>query len=91
MGKAFCTPVSGQGGSLWTLTQECQFPNEFSGEIRATDEVIQQNQNTAKNRKSDIQLQNGGQKTNVYFATLNFRQKMGKPLSRRNFSLKFGS
>ena len=31
--------------------------------MRATDKVIPKNQNTAKNRKSDIQLQNGGQKT----------------------------
>ena len=32
--------------------------------MRATDKVIQKNQNTyQQNRKSDIQLQNGGQKT----------------------------
>ena len=53
--------------------------------MRATDKVIQKNQNTAKkqkkqkqktkkkkkqtNRKSDIQLQNGGQKTNFHLAT----------------------
>ena len=30
--------------------------------MRATDKVIQKNQNTAKNRKSDIRLQNRGQK-----------------------------
>ena len=46
--KAFCTPVSGQGGSLWTLTQKSTFPNEFGGEMRATDKVIQKNQNTTK-------------------------------------------
>ena len=39
MVKAFCTPVSGQGGSLWTLTQKSTFPNEFGGEMRATDKV----------------------------------------------------
>ena len=49
---------------------EKYFPNEFGGEIRATDKVIQKNHNTAKkNRKSDIQLQNGGQKTNFYLMT----------------------
>ena len=45
--------------------------------MRATDKVIQKNQNTAKkkkkkkkkNRKSDKQLQNGGQKTNFHLAT----------------------
>ena len=51
MVKAFCTPVSGQGGSLWTLTQKSTFPNEFGGEMRATDKVIQKNQNTAKKSK----------------------------------------
>ena len=69
MVKAFCTPVSGQGGSLWTLTQKSTFPNEFGAEMWATDKVIQKNQNTGKNQKSDIKLQNGGQKTNFYFAT----------------------
>ena len=42
--------------------------------MRATDKVIQKNQNTVKkkkkkNRKLDIQLQNGGQKTNFHLAT----------------------
>ena len=50
MVKASCTPVSGQGGSLWTLTQKSTFPNEFGGEMQATDKVIQKNQNSAKNR-----------------------------------------
>ena len=76
MVKAFCTPVSGQGGSLWTLAQKSTFPNEIGGEMRATDKVIQKNQKTAKkkkkkkkNRKLDIQLQNGSQKTKFYLAT----------------------
>ena len=51
MVKAFCTPVSGQGGSLWTLTQKSTFPNEFGGEMRATVKVIQKNQNSAKKSK----------------------------------------
>ena len=62
-------PLVFKGGSLWTLTQKNTFPNEFGKEMRATDKVIQKNQNTAKNRKSDIKLQNGGQKTNFYLAT----------------------
>ena len=36
-----------KGGSLWTLTQESTFSNEFGGKIRVTDKVIQKNQNTA--------------------------------------------
>ena len=51
MVEAACTPVSGQGGSLWTLTQESTFPNEFGGEMQDTDKVIQKNQNTAKKSK----------------------------------------
>ena len=53
------------------LTQKSTFPNEFGGEMRATDKVIQKNQNTAKNRKSDIKLQklHKLQKTNFYLAT----------------------
>ena len=38
------------GGSLWTLTQKSTFPNEFGGEMRATDKVIQKNQNTTKKK-----------------------------------------
>ena len=41
--------------------------------MRATDKVIQKNQNTAKkkkkNQKTDIQLQNGGQKANFHLTT----------------------
>ena len=51
MVKAFYTPVSSQGGSLWTLTKKSTFPNEFGGEMRATDKVVQKNQNTAKKKK----------------------------------------
>ena len=40
-----------KGGSLWTLTQKSTFPNDFGGEMRATDKVIQKNQNTAKKSK----------------------------------------
>ena len=45
--------LSGQGGSLWTLTQKSTFPNEFCGEMPVTDKVIQKNQNMAK-KKSQI-------------------------------------
>ena len=54
MVKVFCTPVSGQGGSLWTLTQKSTFPNEFGGEMQAADKVIQKNQNTAKKIENRI-------------------------------------
>ena len=58
------TPVSGQGeGSIGTLTQQSTFPNEFCDEMRITDKVIQKTITKQKNRKSDKQLQNGGQKS----------------------------
>ena len=45
------TPFSGQGGSLWTLTEKSTFPNEFGDEMRTTDKVFQKNKNTAKKSK----------------------------------------
>ena len=65
MVKVLFTPVSGQGGSLGTLTPKSTFPNEFYTEMHATDKVIQKNPNTAQKKgKSDARLQIGGQKTN---------------------------
>ena len=60
-----------KGGSLWTLTQKSTFPNEFlRWNTWATDRVIQKNhKHSKKNRKSDMQLQNGGQKNNFKLAT----------------------
>ena len=86
-------------GSLWTLTQKSTLPNEFGREMRATDKVIKKNQNTAKkkkkkkkkNRKSDIQLQNGGQKPISISRHKISDQKWGNHFPRRTFSLKFGS
>ena len=67
---------------------EKYFPNEFGGEIRATDKVIQKNHNTAKkNRKSDIQLQNGGQKNQFLSHDINFRTKNGKTPFPKEFFL----
>ena len=50
--------------------------------MRATDKVIQTNQNTAKNQKWKIQLQNGGQKT-ISIS----RPKMGKTTFPKEFFL----
>ena len=46
-------PLVVKGGSLWTLSQKSTFPNEFGGEMRATDKVIQKKQYTTK-KKSKI-------------------------------------
>ena len=49
-------PLVVGGGSLWTLTQKSTFPNEFGGEMQATDKVIQKNQNTAKKSKYNYKM-----------------------------------
>ena len=48
MVKAFCTPISGQGGSLWTLTQKSTFPNEFGGEMQVTDKAKKNKSHVSK-------------------------------------------
>ena len=92
MVKAFCTPVSGQGGSQWTLTQKSFFPNVFGNEMLATDKVIQKNQNTAKKIENRIYNYKMAAKKTISISRHKISdQKWEKPLSRRNFSLKFGS
>ena len=44
-----------------------------------------------KNKKIFVPFQNGGQITDFHFASFRFRPKFEKPLSQRNFSMKFGS
>ena len=44
-----------------------------------------------KKYKIFVPFQNGGQITDFHFATFRFRPKFEKPLSQRNFSMKFGS
>ena len=88
MVKAFCTPVSGQGGSLWTLTQESTFPNEFGGEMRATDEVIQKNQNTANKSKIGYTITKWRPKKNQFiFRDIKFPTKNGKTTFPKEFFL----
>ena len=54
--------------------------------MRATDKVIQTNQNTAKNQNGKYNYKMAAKKQ---FPSRD--QKWEKPLSRKNFSLKFGS
>ena len=76
--KAFCTPVSGQGGSLWTLTQKSTFPNEFGSEIRTTDKVIQKNQNRAKKSKIGYTITKWRPKYQFPSRDIKFLTKNGK-------------
>ena len=55
--------------------------------MRATDKVIQKNQNTGKNQKSDIKLQNGGQKNQFLFRDIKFLTKNGKTTFPKEFFL----
>ena len=44
-----------------------------------------------KKYKIFVPFQNGGQITDFHFASFRFRPKFEKPLSQKNFSMKFGS
>ena len=60
--------------------------------MQATDKVIQKNQNTAKKIKNRIYNYKMAAKKPISISQRTIsNQKMGKLLSRRNFSLKFGS
>ena len=64
-------PLVVKGGSLWTLTQKSTFPNEFGGEMRVTDKVIQKNQNRAnkiENRTYNYKMP-AKKKNNLHLAT----------------------
>ena len=62
-------PLVVKGESLWTLSQKSIFPNEFGGEMRATDKVIKKNQNVAKRSKIGYTVTKWQPKTNFYLAT----------------------
>ena len=85
MVKAFCAPVSGQGGSLWTLTQKSTFPNEFGGEMRATDIVIQKNQHTAKTSKIGYTITKWRPKNQFPSRDIKFPTKNGKTTFPKEF------
>ena len=81
-------PLVVKGGPKWTLTQKSTFPNEFGNEIWATDKVIQKNQNTVKKSKNGYTITKWRPKNQFPSRNIKFPTKNGKPLSRRNFSLK---
>ena len=57
------------GPYIWTLTQKSTFPNEFGGEMRATDKVIQKNQNTANKSKIGYTITKWRPKNNFHLAS----------------------
>ena len=87
MVKVYCTPVSGQGGSLWTLTQKSTFLNEFGDEMQATDKVIQKNQNTAKKSKIGYTITKWRPKNQFPSRDIKFPTKKGKTTFPKEFFL----
>ena len=80
-------PLVVKGGSLWTLTQKSTFSNEFGGEMRATDKVIQKNQNTAKKSKIGYIITNWRPKNQFLFRDRKFPTKNGKTTFPKEFFL----
>ena len=87
MVKVYCTPDSGQGESLWTLTQKSTFPNEFGGEMLATDKVIQKNQNTEKKLKIGYTITKWRPKNQFQSRDIKFPNKNGKTTFPKEFFL----
>ena len=67
------------------------FPPEFCNEICTIYVRAIKNHNSAKKIENVVPFQNGGQITDFYLVSFRFWPKFEKPLSQRNFSLKFGS
>ena len=86
MVKVKCTPVSDQGGSLWTLTQKSTFTNEFGSEMRTT-KVIQKNKNTAKKSKIGYTITKWRPKNQFPSRDIKFPTKNGKTTFSKEFSL----
>ena len=89
-GQGTFTPVGAQGGSM-EPPEKTTFPPEFCNEICTIYVRVIKNFNSAKNVLNVVPFQNGGQITNFCFASFRFWPNFEKPLSQRNFSMKFGS
>ena len=85
------TPVGAQGGGgrfPWNPPKKTTFPPEFCNEICTI--YVYALSKTIIPEKNVVPFQNGGQKiTDFYFASFRFWPKFEKPLSQRNFSMKF--
>ena len=84
-----------QGGSM-EPPEKTIFPPEFCNEICTIYvRAIQKSQFWKKKKKKKnwnvVPFQNGGQITDFYFASFRFWPNFEKPLSQRNFSMKFDS
>ena len=70
--------------------EKTTFPPEFFNEICTIYVWDIKNHNSGK-RINVVPFQNGDQITDFYFASFRFWPNFEKPLSQRNFSMKFGS
>ena len=75
--------------------EKTTFPPEFCNEICTISVQAKKKYNSEKKKKKKIEnvvpFQNGGQITEFYFTSFRFWPNFEKPLSQRNFSMKFGS
>ena len=71
-------------------SKKTTFPQEFCNDICTIHVCTIKNHIPEKNKMFKM-FHNGGQITDFYFASFWFWPKFEKPLSQRNFSLKFGS
>ena len=61
------------------------FPNEFGGEMRATDKVIQKNQNRARTSKIGYTITKWRPKNQFPFREIKFSTKNGKTTFPKDF------
>ena len=71
--------------------EKTTFPPEFINYLYTGCIYTNHNHISGKKYKIFVPFQNGGQITDFHFASFRFQPKFEKPLSKRNFSMKFGS
>ena len=71
--------------------EKTTFPLEFLNYLYTICIYTNHNHISGKKIKIFVPFQNGGQITDFHFASFQFRPKFEKPLSQRNFPMKFGS
>ena len=85
------TPVGAQGVVPRDPTVENHFPSRIlQWNLHHICMDYKKSQFCKKN-ENVVPFQNGGQIADFYFASFRFWPKFEKPLSQRNFSMKFGS
>ena len=89
--KVLLLPLVPKGGGFHGTPWEKHFPTGICNKIYTTYVRDINNHNSEKKKLNVVPFQNGGQITDFYFAPFRFWPNFEKPLSQRNFSMKFGS